>query len=316
MTGEIEISIVAPCFNEEECIEEFIRRLSIVLLQLGVTNEIILIDDGSRDNTLNKLNQLSNEYPNLVIISFSRNFGHQPAVTAGLDNAKGKAIVLIDADLQDPPEVIIEMYKKWKTGTDVVYGQRKTRKGESWFKLLTAKLFYKLIQYMTDCDIPMNTGDFRLIDSKVAVHLNSLREKHRFIRGMVSWVGFRQDDVQYDRDPRFAGETKYPFIKMFKFSIDAITSFSILPLRLMIMAGFGTVGISVIWSIVTVIRRLIHPEIFIPGYTATVLLIVFFGGIQLMATGLIGEYIGRIYEEIKKRPLYIIDKIFRSEDKE
>jgi glycosyltransferase involved in cell wall biosynthesis len=305
----IEFSVVAPCYNEEKGLPEFVLRTTAVLDKLGMTYELILVDDGSRDQTLATAISLKQKYPCIKVVGLARNFGHQAAVTAGMDLAEGKAVVLIDADLQDPPEVILEMVPKWREGFDVVYAQRRQREGESQFKLLTAKIFYRLLRKMTDANIPVDTGDFRLMDRNVVDAIKNMREKHRFIRGMVSWVGFKQTPVLYDRKSRHAGETNYPLKKMVLFAMDAITSFSIIPLRLVTILGLIMMSITAALGLLVIAVRLLLPTYFIPGFGMIVLLILFFGGLQLFALGVIGEYVGRIYEEIKRRPLYLIKTI-------
>jgi dolichol-phosphate mannosyltransferase len=304
------LSIVAPCYNEEQVLPDFIARITAVCSNLGCEYEIILVNDGSRDLTHAVALRLAQADPHLRVANFFRNFGHQAAVTAGLDLAEGDAVVLIDSDLQDPPEVISEMFAKWREGVDVVYGQRRTRAGESAFKLFTAKLFYRLLSWTTDRSIPKDTGDFRLMDRSVVNVLKLMRERHRFIRGMVSWVGGRQEAVMYDRQPRFAGATNYPFAKMLSFAIDAITSFSVLPLRLLSYSALVVLAITALMSVVVFIVRLVNPAYFIPGYSSLMLTIMFFGGINLLAFGIIGEYIGRMYESVKGRPLYVLESIY------
>lgn len=304
------LAIVAPCYNEEAGLPEFVRRVKAVCAQLGCTHEIVLVNDGSRDRTLPVALDLAAHDPVIKVVNLLRNFGHQAAVTAGLDVADGDAVVLIDSDLQDPPEVIVDMVAAWKQGADVAYGQRRTREGETAFKLFTAKLFYRLLRAMTKSDIPADTGDFRLMDRRVVEVLRSMRERHRFIRGMVSWVGGKQVAVPYDRKPRFAGETKYPFRKMFAFAVDAITSFSVVPLRLVTWLALGIIGLTIVAAAVVVVVKLINPHYFIPGYPSIIITIVFFGGVQLLALGIIGEYLGRMYESSKARPLYIIEQVY------
>ena len=304
------LSIVAPCYNEEKVLPEFVSRVTAVARSLGCPYEILLVNDGSRDHTLAVALRLAQNDPHLRVANFFRNFGHQAAVTAGLDLADGDAVVLIDSDLQDPPEVISEMFARWRDGADVVYGQRRTRSGESAFKLVTAKLFYRLLSWTTDRSIPKDTGDFRLMDRQVVNVLKLMRERHRFIRGMVSWVGGRQEAVMYDRQARFAGATSYPFAKMLSFAIDAITSFSVLPLRLLSYSALVVLAITLVMSIVVFIIRLVNPAYFIPGYSSIMLTIMFFGGINLLAFGVIGEYIGRMYESVKGRPLYVMESVY------
>ena len=315
MDNITDLTIVVPCYNEEKVLPEFVSRTISVIQNLKKSFEMILINDGSKDSTGEVARSLADKHPEIKVINFSRNFGHQSAVTAGIDHAKGRAVILIDADLQDPPEVITEMVQKWHEGYDVVYGQRQTREGETRFKLLTAKFFYQCLRFLTDKSIPKDTGDFRLMDRKVVDEIKNMREKHRFIRGMVSWVGFRQTPVLYDRKPRFAGKTNYPLKKMLMFSLDAILSFSILPLRLITFLGMVIVVVALFFSSLIFIVRMSQPDYFIPGFSATTLLILFFGGIQLFAIGVVGEYLGRIYEEIKRRPLYIISDSYKTNSK-
>jgi dolichol-phosphate mannosyltransferase len=270
--------------------------------------EIVLINDGSRDETLYIAKQLCETDKQIKLISFSRNFGHQIAITAGMDKASGQIVVIIDADLQDPPEVIVEMINKWREGYQVVYGVRKQRKGENFFKLLTAALFYRILRSMTPLEIPVDTGDFRLMDRRVVEQLRHMRERSRFVRGMVSWVGFRQTKVEYIRDTRVAGETKYPFKKMMKFAIDGILSFSQLPLKLSSAFGFFCSVISFVMLVYGVVAKYFYPETVIVGWTSIFVASLFLGGVQLIAIGILGEYLGRIYEEIKGRPLYVIDE--------
>ena len=308
------LAVVAPCYNEEAGLPEFVRRVKAVCTQLGCTHEIVLVNDGSQDHTLPVALGLAAHDPLIKVVNLLRNFGHQAAVTAGLDVADGDAVVLIDSDLQDPPEVILEMVAEWKKGADVAYGQRRTREGETAFKLFTAKLFYRILRGLTKSDIPADTGDFRLMDRRVVDVLRSMRERHRFIRGMVSWVGGKQVAVRYDRKPRFAGETKYPFKKMFAFAIDAITSFSVVPLRLVTYLALAVIGLTVVAGVGVVVVKLINPHYFIPGYPSIIITIVFFGGVQLLALGIIGEYLGRMFEASKARPLYIIEQVYAQHD--
>ena len=303
------LAIVAPCYNEEAGLAEFVRRVQAVCVQLGCAYEIVLVNDGSRDRTLAVALELALRDPVIRVVNLLRNFGHQAAVTAGLDVAEGDAVVLIDSDLQDPPEIIIEMVAAWKAGADVAYGQRRTREGETVFKLFTARLFYRILRWMTKSDIPADTGDFRLMDRRVVDVLCSMRERHRFIRGMVSWVGGKQLAVPYDRKPRFAGETKYPFMRMFAFAVDAITSFSVVPLRMVTYLALTTLGLAIMATAVVFVVKLMNPGYFIPGFAAIMLTVIFFGGFQLLALGIIGEYLGRMYEASKDRPLYIIENI-------
>ncbi len=308
-------SIVAPAYNEEEVLPEFYRRVRDVMDELGEPWELILINDGSQDNTLAVMRELHEKDPRVKVISFSRNFGHQLAITAGIDYAEGDAVIIIDADLQDPPEVIPELIEKWREGYDVVYAVRKERRGESWFKEWSAKLFYRLIYRITDVEIPRDTGDFRLMDRKVVETLRTLRERNRFMRGLSVWVGFKQTGVFYVREPRFAGETKYPLRKMLKFALDAITSFSYVPLQLATYFGFVIAGISMLGMIIVVILRLTTGYALV-GQATTLVAVLFLGGIQLIFLGIIGEYLGRIYDEVKARPLYIVAETMGFNDEE
>jgi dolichol-phosphate mannosyltransferase len=310
------LAVVAPCYNEEAGLPEFVRRVKGVCEQLGCRYEIVLVNDGSRDRTLPVALELALKDSNLRVVNLLRNFGHQAAVTAGLDLVSGDAVVLIDSDLQDPPEVIVEMVAEWRKGADVAYGQRRTREGETAFKLFTARLFYRLLKRMTNSDIPADTGDFRLMDRHIVDVLRGMRERHRFIRGMVSWVGGKQVAVQYDRKPRFAGETKYPVRKMLTFAVDAITSFSIVPLRIVTYLALAIISLAVAATAVVFVVKLVNPGYFIPGFPAIILTITFFGGFQLLALGIIGEYLGRLYESSKDRPLYIVASIYPPIDKE
>jgi dolichol-phosphate mannosyltransferase len=300
----ITYSIIAPIFNEYDNLPELYRRVKEVMDSTGETWELILVDDGSTDQSTERIRELAARDEAVRPIIFARNFGHQIAVTAGLDYSRGAAVVIIDADLQDPPEVILELAKKWKEGYEVVYAVRAERQGESWFKLFTASLFYRLIYRITDVKIPLDTGDFRLIDRKVVDVMNNMREKHRFLRGMGAWVGFKQIGVEYKREARFAGETKYPFNKMLKLALNAITGFSYFPLQVATYFGFISAGIAILAIPVVVWERLTGSQAFY-GQATTLIAVLFFGGVQLISLGILGEYIGRIYDEVKGRPLYI-----------
>ena len=305
-TESVDISIVVPCYNEIENIREFVHRVTAVIRETKYSHEIVIVDDGSGDGTYDLAKALMTEFGALRVFRLSRNFGHQAAVTAGLTEAHGRAVILMDADLQDPPQVIHEMIGKWEQGFEVVYGQRKTRLGETSFKIWTAKLFYRVLRLMVSYDIPVDTGDFRLMDRKVVDALLRLPERHRFIRGMVSWIGFKQTPVLYDRNERFAGETKYPFQKMVLFALDALLSFSMMPLRFMALCGGLIILFSFLLTVLIVVAKVFNAVAFIPGYPSITLLILFFGGVQLFSIGLVGEFVGRIYQEVKGRPLYII----------
>lgn len=301
----ITYSIVAPIYNESETLPELYRRVCQVMDGLGEPWELILVDDGSTDGSTDLICQYACQDPRLRALIFARNFGHQIAVTAGLDYSRGQAVVIIDADLQDPPEIIPELIAKWREGYEVVYAVRATREGENWFKLWTAAVFYRLIYRITDVRIPLDTGDFRLLDRKVVDVLKQMRERHRFLRGMSAWVGFRQIGVPYRRAARFAGETKYPFKKMLKFAIDAVTSFSYFPLQLATYLGFISAGISILAIPVVIALRLAGSKAFF-GQATTLIAVLFLGGVQLISLGILGEYIGRLYDEAKGRPLYIL----------
>jgi dolichol-phosphate mannosyltransferase len=271
---------------------------------LGEEWEFVMVDDGSQDGSTDILRTMAEKDPRIRLVVFARNFGHQIAVTAGMDYSQGDAIVIIDADLQDPPEVIIELIKKWREGYQVVYAVRLEREGETWFKKFSASAFYRMIYRITDIRIPLDTGDFRLLDRSVVHVLNTMRERHRFLRGMSAWVGFRQIGVPYKRSARFAGETKYPFRKMLKLALNAITSFSYFPLQLATYMGFFAAGLSILAIPIVVIIRLTAPQGFL-GQATTLIAVLFLGGVQLISLGILGEYLGRIYDEVKGRPLYI-----------
>ena len=300
-------SIVAPVFNEAETLPHFYERVVKVMEDIGEPFEIVLINDGSRDKTYSILQEIHAKDARVRVIDFSRNFGHQIAISAGLDYAQGDAVVVLDSDLQDPPEVIPELIARWKDGAEVVYAQRAKRKGETFFKLATAATFYRLIRRITAVNIPSDTGDFRLLDRQVVDALIKMREHHRFMRGLSAWVGFRQDAVLYERHERFAGTTKYPLTKMIRFSLDAITSFSHVPLQIATSLGFGLALVSLIGIIIAIILRLFTDAIV--GQATTLIMVLFMGGIQLIFLGIIGEYLGRIYDEVRARPLYIVRKV-------
>ena len=298
-------SVVAPVYNESGSLMEFYRRASSVLQSTGESWELILIDDGSQDGSTEIIRQLAQEDEHVRPVIFARNFGHQIAVTAGLDYSRGKAVTIIDSDLQDPPEVILDLIAKWREGYEVVFAVRAEREGETAFKLWTASLFYRLIYKITDVKIPMDTGDFRLMDRRVVDVMNRMREHHRFLRGMSAWVGFKQVGVPYKRMARFAGSTKYPFRKMLKLALTAITGFSYLPLQVATILGFIAAGLSLVAAIVVIIMRAVTGAAFL-GQASTLIAVLFLGGVQLISLGILGEYIGRIYDEVKGRPLYIV----------
>ena len=298
-------SIVAPVFNELESVPELYRRVKAVMDGLPGAWELVLVDDGSTDGSTEAIRELARQDDHVRPVIFARNFGHQVAITAGWDYARGDAVVIIDADLQDPPEVIPDLVAKWKEGYEVVYAVRAEREGETWFKKMTASLFYRVIYRITDVKIPLDSGDFRLMDRKVVDVLKTMRERFRFPRGMSAWVGFRQIGVPYKRAQRFAGTTKYPFSKMIKLALNAITGFSYFPLQLATYFGFASAGIAIIAIPVVAILRMIGSKFF-GGQATTLIAVLFLGGVQLISLGAIGEYLGRVYDEAKGRPLYIV----------
>jgi glycosyltransferase involved in cell wall biosynthesis len=302
------LSVVIPCYNEEEVIGETIKRLKAFCCELvNLDVELIFVDDGSCDQTLKLVKSYAQENPRFKVIAFARNFGHQIAVTAGIDAACGDAVVLIDADLQDPPEVIHEMIAKWREGYDVVYGTRTERQGESAFKIATARGFYRLLNRLSDTPIPLDTGDFRLMSRPVVDTLRAMPERDRFVRGMVSWVGFKQIALPYKRSVRFAGESKYPLRKMLRFAIDGILSFSTKPLQMSISLGMLCAFIA-LSGILYVLWLRLFTHVWVEGWTALMIAVLFLGGVQLISVGILGEYIGRIYNEIKNRPLYVVQE--------
>lgn len=287
---------------------EFIARTTAVMRKLGGPWELVIVDDGSKDRTAEIIQQHAAKDKHIQPLLFARNFGHQIAVTAGMDHARGQAIILIDGDLQDPPEVIPELIANWRDGYEVVYAVRRQRKGESFFKRITASFFYRLINRITEIDIPLDTGDFRLMDRRVVDVLNQMREHHRFLRGMSAWVGFRQVGVPYDRAPRFAGETHYTLGQMIRLALTAITGFSFFPLQLATYLGFISAGIALLAIPVVVYLRLVGSAAFF-GQATTLIAVLFFGGAQLISLGILGEYIGRLYDEARGRPLYILRQL-------
>lgn len=301
------ISLVIPCYNEEEVLETLIKRIDEVMTSVGVKFELILVDDGSRDRTWPMLSDYQNRYSWIKAIKLSRNYGHQLALTCGLDQARGEVIVIMDADLQDPPELLPKMIERWAEGYDVVYGKRTARHGESPLKRFFAFMFYRTISRIIKLNIPQDTGDFRLLDRKALQALQSLRERHRFIRGMVSWIGFKQTPIEYERPARFAGVTKYPFKKSLVLAFDAITSFSYAPLRLASYLGIAVSAVAFLYILVVIGLKL--AGINFPGYTSLMASILLLGGMQLIVLGLIGEYVGRIFEQGQMRPLYFIDTV-------
>ena len=310
------VSIVVPLYNEAGNIRPLLERLGAVAARLGdeADFEIVLVNDGSTDGTLAAIREEMRRRPHLVLVNLSRNFGHQLAATAGLEIAAGEAMVLMDGDLQDPPELIEAFLRKWRQGYDVVYAVRRTRQGESRFKVFTARLFYRIIKRLTKIAIPLDAGDFRLMSRRVVEALRRSPERHRFLRGLVSWVGFNQVSVEYDRDVRHAGTTKYPLAKMVRFAMDGITSFSDIPLRFASYFGFTVSAIAFIYALIVIAFMLfsLNPPAYTPGWASTIVAVLFLGGVQLMSLGILGEYLGRVYDEVKGRPLYLISDIERS----
>jgi glycosyltransferase involved in cell wall biosynthesis len=301
----VTFSIAVPVYNEVDSLPELYPRVRAVMESLGESWELILIDDGSTDGSTEVIKSLSAEDRRVRPVIFARNFGHQIAITAGLDYSRGEVVIIMDADLQDPPEVITDLVAKWREGYEVVYAVREERVGESWFKKFTAAFFYRVINRITDVNIPLDTGDFRLVDRKVVDTLNKMRERHRFPRGMAAWVGFRQIGVPYKRAARFAGETKYLFNKMLRLALNAITGFSYFPLQLATYFGFVCAGISALAIPIVIVLRLAGSQAFF-GQATTLIAVLFLGGVQLISLGILGEYVGRIYDEAKGRPLYIV----------
>ncbi len=302
------ISIVVPVYNEEEGIQAFYGRTKAVLAGLeGLSHEIIFVDDGSHDSSLQRLNAITTCDPHVKIVKLSRNFGHQVAITAGIDLARGGAVVVIDADLQDPPEVMSVFVDKWRGGYDVVYGVREKREGESAMKLWTASLFYRFLKSVVNLDIPVDVGDFRLMSRRVVNQLKEIRERDRFIRGLVSWIGFNQIGVIYHRECRYAGDTKFSYAKMIKFALDGITSFSSMPLRVATILGYGTSLVAFVYACFVLIQKFMG--VTVQGWATIMMGMLFLGGVQLICLGIIGEYIGRIFNETKGRPLYIVEAV-------
>jgi len=301
------VSVVVPCFNEAQVIDATHARLRAVLSATGLRWEVLYIDDGSHDATLDLLRAIQAGDPQVRVIALSRNFGHQVAASAGLEAAAGDAVVLIDADLQDPPECIPEMIERWRDGVDVVYGQRQARAGETYFKRASAGLFYRLMQRLSTTPIPVDTGDFRLMGRRVVDTLLAMPERDRFLRGMVAWAGFRQEPLRYQREPRFAGESKYPLRRMLRFAADGLLSFSLVPLRLGVYLGLIASSLALIGILYSLVLRL-FTDVWVPGWTLLFIAVLFLGGVQLLFLGIIGEYLGRVYWEVKRRPLFLVQE--------
>jgi polyisoprenyl-phosphate glycosyltransferase len=310
------LSIVVPLYNESENVAPLLERIGALAERLAgeLDCEIVLVNDGSGDGTAAAVRHEMERRSRVILVNLSRNFGHQLAATAGLELARGDAVVLMDGDLQDPPELIEAFVRKWRDGYDVVYGVRRQRPGESRFKLITARAFYRIIKRLTKIEIPMDAGDFRLMSRRVVDALRRSPERNRFLRGMVSWVGYNQTAVEYDRDVRYAGSTKYPLGKMLRFAMDGITSFSDIPLRLASYFGFTVSAIAFLYALIVIGFKVfsLRPPAYTPGWASTIVAVLFLGGVQLMSLGILGEYLGRVYDEVKGRPLYLISDIERS----
>ncbi|MDR3602281.1 MAG: glycosyltransferase family 2 protein [Desulfosporosinus sp.] len=315
MNADIRYSIVTPVYNEEAVIDQTYRRLKTVMDSTKESYELIFVNDGSCDHTTTMIKGFRDQDDAVKLITFSRNFGHQIAITAGMDYASGAAVVVIDADLQDPPELILEMIAKWKEGFDVVYAKRTKRKGETFFKKQTARLFYRILKASTDLEIPTDTGDFRLLDQRVCNELKRLPEKNRYVRGLVSWVGFRQTALEYERDERLAGETKYPLKKMIKLSLDGLTSFSFKPIKMANYAG-GVLIFCGLISLASMLLLKLSTAAMIAGWKLVMAMQLVLTGMLLTMMGIIGEYIGRIYDEARDRPLYIVSECYGMKKKE
>jgi dolichol-phosphate mannosyltransferase len=309
------ISVIIPCFNEEKVLQRTYQRLSAALVEEdGKNYEFIFIDDGSMDSTAVVLKGLVEKDPRVTVVRFSRNFGHQPAVSAGMRQCRGDLAVIIDADLQDPPEVIPDMIRLLVSEkADVVYGVRKSRKGETWFKLVTANLFYLILNKLSDAPMPLNTGDFRVVDRKVIDAFNALPENTKYIRGLISWMGFRQRPYHYERDARFAGSTKYSLAKMIRFACTGIFYFSKKPLQIATAFGFLSVAAGLFLSAWLLFNKFVSPQYLVSGWTSMVLIVIYFGGVQLLTIGILGQYIGNLFDEVKRRPEYIVDEIVKRE---
>jgi len=306
------VSVVAPAYNEQEVLGEFHRRVSDVMRSLGCEYEIVLVNDGSRDNTLALMHALRAADPHVTVVDLSRNFGKEIALSAGLDHTKGEVVIVLDSDLQDPPECIPQMLEIWREGYDVVYGTRTVRDGESWFKKMTAKYFYRLIKQVSRVDIPKDTGDFRLMSRRAVQALSLLREEHRFMKGLFAWVGFPSKPFLYRRDPRAAGETKWNYWKLWNFAIEGITSFTVAPLKISTYLGLFVAVLSLIYALFVIWKAMMYGDP-VRGYPSLMAVILFLGGVQLISVGLLGEYVGRIFNEVKRRPLYLVNRLLSSE---
>jgi polyisoprenyl-phosphate glycosyltransferase len=311
MNANVLLSVIVPAYNEAEALPEFHRRLSAVFGRLDLRCEVIYVNDGSRDDTQNVINRLCKEDARAACVELSRNFGKEIAMTAGLDYAQGDAVVIIDADLQDPPELIVEFVQRWREGYDVVYARRTSRSGETWLKKATAAAFYRVIQSVSRVQIPADTGDFRLMSRRAVDALLQLREHHRFMKGLFAWIGFPHIAVDYQRDPRTAGETKFNYWKLWNFALEGITSFTIAPLKIATYVGLLTAALSFVYGALIIYQTLAYGNP-VAGYPSLIVVVLFLGGLQLFFIGIIGEYVGRIYGETKQRPLYVVQHVHAS----
>lgn len=305
------ISVVAPAYNEQEVLEEFYRRVTSVLRGLDCSYEIVLVNDGSSDNTLGLMHQLHKIDPHVSVVDLSRNFGKEIALTAGLDHTHGEVVVILDADLQDPPELIPEMVESWREGYEIVYGVRSQRDGETWMKKASASAFYRLIQRVSRVRIPRDTGDFRLMTRRTISEMGKLREQHRFMKGLFAWIGFPSKPIYYSRDARVAGETKWNYWSLFNLAVEGITSFSIAPLKMATYAGLSVAFLSLVYATVVLSKTLLYGNP-VQGYPSLMVVVLFLGGVQLISVGVLGEYIGRIFNEVKMRPLYLVNQVMQS----
>lgn len=310
--GGPSISVVAPAYNEQEVIEEFHRRVTNVLGGLGYPYEIVLVNDGSKDRTLELMHAMHRQDPHVTIVDLSRNFGKEIALTAGLNHTRGEVVVILDADLQDPPELIPEMLEGWREGYDIVYGVRSQRDGETWMKKASASAFYRLIQHISRVRIPRDTGDFRLMTRRTILEMGKLREQHRFMKGLFAWIGFPAKPLFYRRDPRLAGVTKWNYWNLFNLAVEGITSFTIAPLKIATYAGLCVAFLSLLYAAVVIWKTLMYGDP-VQGYPSLMVVILFLGGVQLISVGVLGEYIGRIFNEVKMRPLYLINRVMQSD---
>ena len=305
------ISVVAPAYNEQEVLDQFYRRVTSVLSGLGCSYEIVLVNDGSSDNTLMLMHELHKNDPRVTIVDLSRNFGKEIALTAGLDHTRGDVVVVLDADLQDPPELIPEMVEGWREGYEIVYGVRTQRDGETWIKKASASAFYRLIQKVSRVRIPRDTGDFRLMTKRTICELAKLREQHRFMKGLFAWIGFPSKPIYYSRDARVAGETKWNYWNLFNLAVEGITSFSIAPLKIATYVGLSVALLSLLYAAVVIWKTLLYGDP-VQGYPSLMVVVLFLGGVQLISVGVLGEYIGRIFNEVKMRPLYLVNRVLKS----